>query len=414
MTGEVYDLIVVGARCAGATTAMLAARAGRRVLLLERDTFPSDKLSTLYIQPPGVARLAEWGLLDRVVATGCPPLRTIDYRLGEIALSGEAAAIDGISCAYAPRRHLLDEILAEAAAEAGAEVRHGVKVVGLIEEEGRAVGVHCCCGEFSARGRIVVGADGMRSTVAELVGSETTLEHERLTCAYYGFWEGVEAGFELYEGEDGWVSAVPTNGAVLVSAYFPQDRFDEVRADVEACYLDNVRRNAPELWARLEAAHRVGRLYGTGDQRNFFRRACGPGWALVGDAGHHKDSLTARGIGDAFEQAVMLVDHLDGTDFAPADVDARLERFEKSRDEALVESYHGTLLVAQASARMKRKALIAAVATSESLSRRYFDTVAGVRPLADLYTPELREALAAIGGQSSEGPSRSAGQPEAI
>jgi flavin-dependent dehydrogenase len=383
---------------------MLAARAGHRVLVLERDTYPADKLSTLYIQPPGVARLAEWGLLDRVEATGCPPLRTVNYRLGEVALSGRAAAIGAADCAYAPRRHLLDAILAEAAAEAGAEVRHGAKVAGLVEEDGRVVGVRFLDGgaESVVRAHIVAGADGMRSTVAEAVGAGTTLEHPRLTCAYYGFWEGVEAEFELYEGEDGWVSAVPTNGAVLVSAYFPQDEFDRVRADAEARYLDNVRRNAPDLWKRLEPARRVERLYGTGDQRNFFRTASGPGWVLVGDAGHHKDSLTARGIGDAFEQSVLLVEHLDGTEFAAADVDARLERYEKARDAALMESYQSTLLVAEASARMKRKALIAAVGTSEELTRRYFDAVAGVRPVADLYGPELQAALASVAGQPSE------------
>lgn len=406
MTGEVYDLVVVGARCAGAATAMLASRAGYRVLVLERDTFPSDKLSTLYIQPPGVARLDEWGLLDRVTATGCPPLPTVNYRLGEVALSGATASVGGVTCAYAPRRHLLDAILAEAAAESGAEVRFGAKVTGLTEADGRVTGVrYADGGEATAKAAIVVGADGMRSTVADLAEAKTILEHECLTCAYYGFWEGVEADFELYEGDDGWVSSVPTNDAVLVSAYFPQGRFDEVRLDVEEHYLENVRRNAPGLWERLGSARRVGRLYGTGDQRNFFRQACGPGWALVGDAGHHKDSLTARGIGDAFEQAAMLIEHLDGTDFAAADVDARLERFEAARDAALIESYHSTLLVAEASARMKRKALIAAVATSETLTRRYFDTVAGVRPVSDLYTPELKAALAAVTARPSRGAS---------
>lgn len=402
MTGGPYDLVVVGARCAGATTAMLAARAGHRVLVIEREIFPADKLSTLYIQPPGVARLAEWGLLDRVAATGCPPLRTVHYRLGDVALSGEAAAVGTVACAYAPRRHLLDALLAEEAARSGAEVRHGVRVTGLLEHDGRVVGVRC--GDEEIEARVTVGADGMRSTVAELAGAATVLEHERLTCAYYGFWEGVDAEFELYEGEDGWVSAVPTSGAVLVSAYFPQERFSEVRADAEPAYLDNVRRNAPELWDRLTTARRVGRLYGTGDQRNFIRRAHGPGWALVGDAGHHKDSLTARGIGDAFEQAALLVEHLDGTAFDsaaydPADVDERLDRYEKARDAAVTESYHSTLLVAQASARLKRKALVAAVGTSPELTRRYFDTVAGIRPVADLYTAELQAALTAVAGR---------------
>ena len=127
-----YDAIVVGARCAGAPTAMLLARRGRRVLLLDRATFPRDTLSTHYIHQSGVARLARWGLLDRLAATGCPPIRRYRFDVGPFALTGSPPPIDGVDAAYSPRRYVLDTLLAEAAAEAGAEVRQGATVTGLL------------------------------------------------------------------------------------------------------------------------------------------------------------------------------------------------------------------------------------------------------------------------------------------
>ncbi|WP_433498376.1 NAD(P)/FAD-dependent oxidoreductase [Sphaerimonospora sp. CA-214678] len=393
-----YDVIVVGARCAGAPTAMLFARAGYRVLLLDRAKPGADTLSTLYIQQPGVARLARWGLLDAVRASGCPPLERVVYRMGaDLRLEGCAGPLDGNRAAYAPRRHILDPILVEGAVAAGAEFRDRCPVEGLLMEDDRVAGVRFTDPDGrtqEARARLVVGADGMRSTVAELAGAATTIEHPRLTCAYYSYWNPVQADFELYEGETGWVSAVPTNDAVLVSAYFPQDRFHEVRGRAQDAYIENIRDNAPDLFARLAGAEQVDRLHGTGDQRNFFRQPAGPGWVLVGDAGHHKDSLTARGIGDAFWQAELLVGLVGDGLADPGRLESALKAFAEERDRELMDVYMGTLLVARAEARDKRRALLRAVGTSPELTQRYFDTVAGISPLKQLYTPELLALLA--------------------
>lgn len=269
-----YDVIVVGARCAGAPAAMQFARAGYRVLLVDRAKFPADKLSTLYIQQTGVLQLQSWGLLDAVKATGCPPLDHVVYELGDdIRVEGCAEPVDGVTAAYAPRRGILDPLLAEAAVAAEVEFRDDCGVTGLVEEDGRVCGVRLSAGggpETVERARLVVGADGMRSTVAELVGAQKTVEHPRLTCAYYTLWQGPQTHFELYEGPTGWVSAVPTNDAVLISAYYPQHRFTEVRTRAQEAYLENIRDNAPALYAQLEDAEQVERLYGTGDQQNFF------------------------------------------------------------------------------------------------------------------------------------------------
>jgi 2-polyprenyl-6-methoxyphenol hydroxylase-like FAD-dependent oxidoreductase len=309
-----YDAIVVGARCGGAPAAMLLARAGYRVLMLDRARFPRDTLSTLYIHQPGTALLDRWGLLDRVAATGCPPITSAMHRMGRVAVEGTPTPIHGIHAAYAPRRYLLDTLLAEAATEAGAEFREDCRVTDVVVEDGRTVGVRwrTASGSGADHAALVVGADGMRSVVADAVRAEAVREHPPLTCVYYGYWEGVPVTrFEAYAVRGRWVGCLPTNdGRTLIAVYFSQAEYHAVRRDLPAAYLGGLAAAAPELHERVLAGTRVGPLHGSGTQRNFFRRAAGPGWALVGDAGHHKDSITADGITAAFQQAALLAARL--------------------------------------------------------------------------------------------------------
>ncbi|MFJ4910242.1 NAD(P)/FAD-dependent oxidoreductase [Streptomyces sp. NPDC093249] len=393
-----FDVIVVGARVAGSATALMLARAGHRVLVLDRASFPSDTLSTHLIHQPGIAALARWGLLDDLRRTGCPPLEHVAYEVAGIRLEGCGRGVDGQRAAYAPRRHILDHLMLEAAARAGAEVRQGCRVTGLAHDHtGRVVGVEGIHGgtPFRARARLVVGADGMRSTVAGLVGAPLTVHHPRLTCAYYSYWQGLPAGLELHEAPGRWVAAVATHDATLVLTYFPQSRFEEVRADAERHHLRQVRDAAPDLYERLGAATRVERLRGTGDQQNYFRRAAGPGWALVGDAGHHKDSITARGISDAFFQAELLARHvttrLDGD---PAALDRALVAYGEDRDAALLPGYEATLAVGRLDEQHpQRLALLRAIRQDPELTSIYFDMVAGAATMTDLYTPKLLTLL---------------------
>src|SRR5437764_11852304 len=159
-----YDAILVGARAAGSPTAMLLARKGHRVLLVDRASFPSDTLSTHYIHQPGVARLRRWGLLERLIATGCPPSRSLLFDVGPFSLSGSPLPSDGVAEAYAPRRTVLDSLLVEAAAEAGAEVRTGFPADELVFENGTVVGIRS--GDVVERARVVVGAHARNSFVA--------------------------------------------------------------------------------------------------------------------------------------------------------------------------------------------------------------------------------------------------------
>lgn len=393
-----FDAIVVGARCAGAPTAMLLARAGYRVLVLDRASFPSDTLSTHLIHQPGVAALARWGLLETVRASGCPPLDHAVYEVADIRLEGCARGVEGQRAGYAPRRHVLDAILVDAAVAAGAEFRDRCSVTRLLHDDtGRVVGVEGRHGgrTFTERARLVIGADGMRSTVARLSRARYTVQDSRLTCAYYGYWQDVPATLELYENPQSWVAAVPTNdGATLVLTYFPQSRFEEVRTDARSAYLGQIRATAPALYDRLDGKRRIERLRGTGDQRNFFRQATGPGWALVGDAGHHKDSITARGISDAFLQAETLVrrvgDLLGGD---PLRLDRALRDYAGDRDAALVPGYESTLAVAQLAPHEQRLSLLRAVERDEDLTAIYFDMVAGIETVGALYTPKLLALL---------------------
>lgn len=376
-----YDVIVVGARCAGSATAALLARAGHRVLLVDRATFPRDTLSTLYIQQRGVAYLARWGLLAQVAAV-CPAVDRISYRIGDVRLEGRPRPVDGVASAYAPRRYRLDSILAEAAVAAGAEFRDGCVVDDLVRAGDRVAGVRLRGARgagpaVTERARLVVGADGMRSTVAARAGAATLIEHPSKTCVYYTFWAGAADHFEFYEAAGQCVGAVPTgDGATLVQAYFPQADFARVRAAAMSAYLENVRGVAPGLHARMLAGGRLDRLYGTGDQRNFFRSGAGRGWALVGDAGHHRDSITARGISHAFIQAQSLADHVSGVlDDTPA-LDEALSQYARDRYELLIGDYHHTLSVAQLAVPPHRIAMLRQVAADPGRTADFFSAMA--------------------------------------
>lgn len=397
-----YDVIVVGARCAGASVAMLLAREGYRVLLLDRARFPSDTLSTLYIHQPGVACLERWGLLEAVRASGSPSLDRIAYETADVRLEGCAPALDGITAAYAPRRRILDAILVEAAVAAGAEFRDGCALVDLVTDDRRVTGVRCkqAGGAVTQeQGRLIVGADGMRSAVASLVGAETYLSHPRMTCVFYTYWSAVRTDFELYERPGRWVAALSTHDDLaLVAAYYPQEEFHLIRRDAANAYLDAVRSTSPALYERLADGIQADRLYGTGDQQNFFRRACGPGWVLLGDAGHHKDSINAQGITDALWQAELLAGYLTQDGCYDLDDEAllalRLERFARERDRHLDIPYQTTLMRARLEVPPERLQFLRVIRTSPTLIERYFGVVAGVLSPSELYTRELLSLLA--------------------
>ena len=302
---ESFDVIVVGARCAGAPLATMLARAGMRVCLVDKDRFPSDTLSTHAVQPTGVQVLERIGVLDTLLKSAPPMLR------GRMVFDGDIAVVDDVvAVAGAPvlsvRRVTLDEILVDAAAEAGAEVRTQTAVTGLVMEGGRVAGVTTAAGRL--RAPLVVGADGTRSAVARMVDAQEYQRTENGRVFMWAYYEADPTNGEMWIGkiDDHAYLATPTdNGLSLVAACPSIDRRDEVRADREAVYGAGVR-GWPELHAGVEGARREGPVHTMANMHGFFRTSAGPGWALVGDAGHFKDPSPGQGIADALRQAEKL------------------------------------------------------------------------------------------------------------
>src|SRR6266540_2832681 len=173
-------MIVVGARCAGSSVAMLLARLGHRVLILDRNAFPSDRLaSTHMVWHSGVEHLLRWGLLDRLRATGCPAMRNFNLDLGELVLTGHAPPADGIAEAYAPRRFVLDDLLLAAAREAGAEVRTRCSVRDLVVDDDRVAGVRYA----DERGAMDDELDAFARALGERVRAAKRVSRWRTGCA---------------------------------------------------------------------------------------------------------------------------------------------------------------------------------------------------------------------------------------
>jgi flavin-dependent dehydrogenase len=327
---KAYDAIVVGARCAGSPTAMLLARKGYRVLAVDRATFPSDTISTHLIHPPGIEALDRWGLLNRVVATNCPPIDTYVTDLGPFTITGEPGT------AYAPRRTVLDKLLVDAASEAGAEIRESFTVESLVFEDGRVAGVrgHDKGGAtVTERARVVVGADGRYSLVADAVGAEEYDQKPKLLAAYYTYWSGLpmDGRFETWVRPHRGMAAWPTNDELtLVIAGWPYREFEANRGDVERHFLETVEL-APAFAERVRAAEREERFVGAA-VRGYFRRPYGAGWALVGDAGYNKDFITAQGIHDAFRDAELCAEALDEAFSESRPFDEAMAAYGSTRD----------------------------------------------------------------------------------
>lgn len=330
-----YDALIIGARVAGAPTAMLLARAGHRVLLVDRDRFPSDTLSTHFLHAPGVARLRRWGLLDRLEATDCPPL----------AATFGGPEGEGLP-AYCPRRTVLDALLLDAAKKAGAEVREGFSVSEVLVEDGRVVGVRGRGAdgvEVEEHARVVVGADGKHSRVARAVEAEEYATVPARTCGYYAYFSGTGiAETVLAQSEGQCVLAFPTHDQLTcVAVQWPVAEFATVRADIEGRFALALERE-PAVAAGVRGGRRETQFKGTTETRGFFRKPYGPGWALVGDAGYHKDPILGYGITDAFRDAELLAQALDAGFSGREPLEAALAGYQARRDAAVMPIYELT------------------------------------------------------------------------
>ena len=347
MAARRYDAIVIGARCAGSPTAMLLARKGYRVLAVDKATFPSDTLSTHLIHPPGVDAMKRWGVLDRVVASGCPPIDTYALDFGPLALVGSPGTPE-MPVAYGPRRTVLDKILVDAADDSGVEVREGFTVDEVLVEDGRVTGIrgHDKGGQsVTDHARVVIGADGRHSLLAKAMGCESYHEKPPLLCGYYSYFSGMDVTrFETYSRHYRGFASFPTNdGLTLVVGGWPYREFEANKSDVEKHWMAMLEQE-PKFAARVRAGKREDKFYGT-PVPNYFRKPYGPGWALVGDAGYNKDYITAFGITDAFRQAEQVAGAIDEW-FLGAKYDDVMSRYQKARDEHSLPFYDFTTQVA--------------------------------------------------------------------
>jgi 2-polyprenyl-6-methoxyphenol hydroxylase-like FAD-dependent oxidoreductase len=282
-----YDTIVVGARYAGSPLAMLLARKGYHVLLVDKATFPSDTLSSHTLTPSGIIRLQRWGLLDRLTATDTPPIHAQTLDAGSFVLRGSAEG--RVAPDYAPRRFMLDPLLLAAAAEAGAEVRTGFRVQELVWEGDQVVGIRSRTSggaRVTERAPLVIGADGKHSFVARSVQASFYDTHPARTCQYYSYWSGVPVeDMTVYVRDHCDLLAWPTNqGLTLVGVNLPHEKFHAFRTDIEGTFLRSLEQ-VPQLAERVRAGRREEHFMGTADLPFFFRQSHGAGWALVGDAG---------------------------------------------------------------------------------------------------------------------------------
>ena len=339
-----YDAIIVGARCAGSPTAMLLARKGYRVLLVDRATFPSDTMSTHYIHQHGVGRLDRWGLLDPVKASNCPPIRTLKIAFGQFLLAGAPPPVHGIENGYSPRRRVLDKILFDGAVRAGTEVREGFNVQEILFDGPRVVGIRggrANNPSVEERARIVIGADGLRSLVARVVRPKEYYVKPVLGCAYYTYWSGVPLeGFEIYRADRRLIFAMPTNdGLTCIGVAWPIREWEAYKANFEANYLATIDRS-PALGVRVRSGRREERFIGAATLPNYYRKPYGPGWALVGDAGYHKDPSTASGISDAFRDAELLAGAIDAGFSGRESLTKALTGYERARNRTSLPTYN--------------------------------------------------------------------------
>jgi 2-polyprenyl-6-methoxyphenol hydroxylase-like FAD-dependent oxidoreductase len=333
---ETYDVLIVGARCAGSPLATMLARRGLRVCVLDRSQFPSETISTHVIQPCGVAIMERLGVLDSVRAAGAAPITRISLLANDARIDADfdAQLEEYGAPSLCVRRVTLDQFLVNAAASAGAEVRTGTPVRSLVHVDGRVAGVETEGGPI--RASLVVGADGRHSTVADLVGAAEYHVAPPGRLFAWAYFEGVEDREpRLRLARLGALAylAGPTDADLYMAAVGPSiDERDGFLASRERNFDAGIQ-GWSELADLLAGGRRVGPIRVMADWHGYFREAAGPGWVLLGDAGHFKDPTPAQGISDAFRHAERLAEAIEAGLGGAVDLDKALRDWWRWRDE---------------------------------------------------------------------------------
>ena len=350
-----HDVVIVGGRAAGSATAMLLARLGHDVAVVDRASFPSDTVSTHSIARSGVVQLRRWRLLDAVLGSGAPAIRQVTFHARGESVSRPVKHKAGVDFTVAPRRHVLDTIVAAAAQRAGADVRPGVTVTGVQRDRrGRVVGVYGrdrAGGAIDIGARYVIGADGLQSRVARSAGAAISEARPADGAAQYAYYAGSPwTGNEFFIAARSLAGVFPTHdGQACIWICNPSADAKAVRRRTGSraeAFGELLGRSAPQLAERLRHARRTSPVSGMLRMPNQVRQAFGPGWALVGDAGYHRDAVTGYGISDAFRDAEFLAVALDQALGAAAEETTALALYQRHRDQALREIFEITCRLA--------------------------------------------------------------------
>lgn len=409
VTHENADVLIVGARCSGCATAIPLAKAGHRVIALDRATFPSDTLSTHLLFAGGVSELRALGALERAEASGAPRLPAAFMAAKDMEVSaGYTRTSEGIDYGLSVRRPALDMALVDTAREAGAEIRERTKVTVLLRDGDRVTGVRATGPdgeERELRASLVVGADGRRSTVARLLGvDEPYRTNPNLRACVFAYWrdgrpEWRTIAAQWREGEQLGTAFPCDGGLVLVLLMPPVQDGPAYRADPAGEYLRQIDA-LPALRERLRGCELDSKVRISTDHPAFFRRSSGPGWALPGDAGHFKDPVTAQGIRDALRYGRRLGERVATALGDPARLDRALRAWEREREDDCLEIYHWTNLLARAESLNPVEAeLYREMSISPGRAQPMVDVFARTKRPGDALPPHLmaRMALRAVG-----------------
>ena len=400
-----YDAIIVGARCAGSPAAMLLARRGYRVLLVDKATFPSDTISTHVIWPHGAAVLDRWGLLERLAATGCPPIGLdMVFDVGPFALKGGVFDANAGRGGFCPRRTILDKLLVEAAVESGVELREGFVVEDLVRDGDRVAGIKgrslAGGGAVAERATVVIGADGVHSLIAKSVDAPEYDVIPPLATFYYSYFSGFDAtDIEQHIRDHDGAACFPTHdGLMTIVGVWSSARFKEIRADIDGSFT-KLFASMPSVADRMTRARREEKWVGTAGMPNYFRRPYGPGWALVGDAGYDKDPITAQGISDAFIDAEQLTEALHAGFSGQRPLDEALAAWHARRDERTKPMYGLTCEFAKMQPPPPQmQALFGALHRNQQATNQFFSAITGALPVPQFMNPEnIGRIMAAAG-----------------
>jgi 2-polyprenyl-6-methoxyphenol hydroxylase-like FAD-dependent oxidoreductase len=293
---------------------MLLAREGARVMLVDKGTYGTDRLSTHALMRGAVLQLDRWGVLPDIVEAGTPAIRSTTFCYTHTDITVPIEPKHGVAALYAPRRTLLDRVLVDAAIRSGVDVRYGFQVDDVtVNSRGRVTGISALQGGIrrDIAADIVIGADGLYSTIARCVQAPRLAEGRHAAGVLYSYWDGLPAQEYRWWFKSGVsMGSIPTNdGATCVFVSVPMPEFGRViGGNATRAYTRLIRQISPQFSERLDESTRVEPVRGFGGHRGFIKRASGPGWALVGDAGYFKDPATAHGITDAFRDAQLLSD----------------------------------------------------------------------------------------------------------